>query len=127
MSTAGLTTEVGGEFESLGSIVLGPPPCLSSLCDRLGDMREVLDEVPVEVDEPYKRLDLCHIPWSWPVSNTSDLECIHLYMTFRKAEAKVLNCSLFKHALFCLEVEAMLLEDVRDPQNDHAALPYGFT
>ena len=57
-------------------------------------MQEVLDETPVEVDEPHKGLDLGHTPWGWPVTNTSHLNGIHFHATFREDEAEILYCGL---------------------------------
>ena len=58
-------------------------------------------------------MDFSHIPGGRPVSDASNLDRFHLYTTFQKDETKVFNCRLFKHA-FLLEVETVLLEDVKD-------------
>ena len=53
----------------------------------------------VEVNESYKQLDFGHIPRHWPVLDTSDLDWVHLYVTFQEDDAEVLNHGLFKGAL----------------------------
>ena len=79
-----------------------------------GNMREVLDETLVEVDEPYKWLDFGHIPGGQPVSDTSNIDWVHLYMSFWEDEAKVFDHGLLEGALFWFEVETVLTEDVKD-------------
>ena len=68
----------------------------------------------VEVNESYKPLDFGHIPRSWPVSDASNLDQVHLYATFWEYEAEVLNCGLFKGAFLHFEVEVVLMKDVKD-------------
>src|SRR5260370_5710745 len=45
-----------------------------------GDFREVLDEPPVEVHDPYEGLDILYFCWLWPVSDPLDLDEVHHYM-----------------------------------------------
>jgi len=79
-----------------------------------GNMQEILDETLVEVDKPYKWLDLGHVLGGRPVSDTSNFDQVHLYMPFQEDEAEVFDCGLFKGALLCFEVEMVFTEDVED-------------
>src|SRR5882672_3571887 len=47
--------------------------------------------------------------------DTGYFDRIHLYATFQKDEAKILDCGLSECALLSLEVEPMFAEDVQDP------------
>jgi len=45
-------------------LILSPSPCPSLLCELVegfGNVLKILDEMPVEVEEPNKRVDLCHV------------------------------------------------------------------
>jgi len=45
-------------------------------------MQEVLDEMPVEVDESHEGLDFGHISHGWPIMKASHLDRVHFYATF---------------------------------------------
>src|SRR5882672_8826494 len=47
--------------------------------------------------------------------DTGYFDRIHLYATFQKDEAKILDCGLSECALLGLEVKPMSAEDVQDP------------
>ena len=92
-----------------------------------GDMWEVSDEMSVEVDEPYEWLDFSHIPGGQPVSDTSNLDWVHLYMSFQEDKAKAFDCGLFKGTLLCFELETVLTEDVKDLYYDLMMMFFSLT
>ena len=92
-----------------------------------GNMQEVLDKTTVEVDEPYKWLDFGHVLGIQPVSDTSDLDQIHLYTSFQEDEAEVFDCGLLEGALLHFEVEMVLMEDVKDSYYDLMMLFFSST
>jgi len=81
----------------------------------------------VEVNEPYKQLDLSHIPRHWPVSDAGNLDWVHLYMTFQEDETKVFDHRLFKGTLLCFKVETVLMEDIEDPHYNPVMLFFSLT
>ena len=68
----------------------------------------------VEVDKSHKGLDFGHISQGWPVTNASHLDGVHFYATFQKDEAEILYHGLSECAFLGLEVELMLVEDIKD-------------
>jgi len=78
----------------------------------------------VEVDKSYKGLDLGHVLWGRPVTNTGHLDGVHFYVTFLNDEAEILHHALLKCALG-LEVKQMSVEDVEDPYYNGMVLLLG--
>src|SRR5258708_6292874 len=67
-----------------------------------GNLREVMDESPVEVHEPYEGLDILGLHWLWPVCDSLDLNRVHHYMVLRDNKPKVVHLSMFELAfLWC--------------------------
>src|SRR6266446_7041053 len=64
----------------------------------VGDFREVLDELPVEVHEPYEGLDTLYFCWLWPISDPLDLDGVHRYMVLRDDKPEVVHLSTFEFA-----------------------------
>jgi len=94
-------------FKGLPFVFSSSPcfPLFGELVKGFGYVRKVLDELPVEIDEPNEQLDLSDIPWGRPIADASHFDRIHLYMTFREDEPKILYCGLPKCALLGFEVE----------------------
>ena len=53
-----LSSSNGAHFWSIST-----PLPFHELVEGFGNMQEVLDEMSVEIDKPYKGLDLSHILW----------------------------------------------------------------
>jgi len=48
-------------------------PLFGELVKGFGYVRKVLDELPVEIDEPNEQLDLSDIPWGRPIADAATL------------------------------------------------------
>ena len=100
-------------FQGLKGYLLGicPLPRLvfgSQVKERADMMREVLDELPVEIGEPQEGLDFLLILGCWLICYASHLPQVHLCYSMQDDEPKVLHPALFKLILLRLEVEPML-------------------
>src|SRR6266478_4528225 len=68
-----------------------------------GDFREVPDEPPVEVHEPYEGLDILYFCRLWPVSDPLYLDGVHRYMVLGDDKPKVVHLSMFEFAFLWSE------------------------
>ena len=67
--------------------------------ERADYIREVTDEPPVEVHEPYEGLDILHFHWPpWPISDPLDLDGVHHYMVLGDDKPEVVHLSTFEFA-----------------------------
>src|SRR5258708_14283541 len=66
-----------------------------------GDFREVLDEPPVEVHEPYEGLDILYFCQLWPVSDSLYLDGFHLYMVLGDDKPELVHFLTFEFSLLC--------------------------
>src|SRR6266446_2229480 len=83
-----------------------PQPVLrlpSECVKGAGDFREVPDEPPVEVHEPYEGLDILYFCWLWPVSDPLYLDGVHCYMVFGDDKPEVVHLSTFEFAFLWSE------------------------
>src|SRR5258708_30051294 len=68
-----------------------------------GYFREVPDEPPVEVHEPYEGLDILYFRQLWPISDPLDLDGVHRYVVLGDDKPKVVHLSTFKFAFLWSE------------------------
>src|SRR5258707_14444606 len=68
-----------------------------------GNLREVVDESPVEVHKAYEGLDILDLRWLQPVCDSLDLNRVHCYMVLRDNMPKVVHLSTFKLAFLQFE------------------------
>src|SRR5260221_8686650 len=83
-----------------------PQPVLQLLSEHMkgpGDFREVPDEPPVEVHEPYEGLDILYFHQLWPISDPLDLDGVHRYMVLGDDKPEVVHLSTFEFAFLWLE------------------------
>src|SRR6266446_2771938 len=76
---------------------------LSECVKGVGDFREVPDEPPVEVHEPYEGLDILYFCQLWPVSDPLDLDGVHRYVVLGDDKPEVVHLLMFKFAFLWSE------------------------
>ncbi|KDQ30026.1 hypothetical protein PLEOSDRAFT_1027867, partial [Pleurotus ostreatus PC15] len=96
--------------------------CASEVEERPSDMRVVLDEAAVEIDEPEEGLEFSPSPGGRPVRDSGNLHGIHLDLTLRDDNSEILHLGLLEFALVCSEEELVPLEDLQDTPEDPAML-----
>src|SRR5258705_11475904 len=69
----------------------------------VGNLREVVDESPVEVHKPYEGLDILDLHWLRPVCDSLDFNRVHHYMVLRDNKPKVVHLSTFEIAFLWSE------------------------
>ncbi|KDQ25396.1 hypothetical protein PLEOSDRAFT_1045877, partial [Pleurotus ostreatus PC15] len=106
----------------LSGVVPLPFLCASEVKERPGDMRVVLDEAAVEVDEPEEGLEFSPSPRGRPVRDSGDLYGVHLDLTLRDDDSEILHLGSLEIALVCSEEELVLLEDLQDTPEEPAML-----
>src|SRR5260370_3065752 len=75
-----------------------------------GDFREVLDEPPVEVHEPYEGLDILYFCQLWPVSDPLYLDGVHRYMVLGDDKPEVVHLLMFEFAFLWSEKQLIGVE-----------------
>src|SRR5258708_1790981 len=68
-----------------------------------GGFREVLDEPPIEVHEPYEGLDILYFCQLWAVSDPLDLDGVHCYMVLGDDKPEVVHLLTFEFAFLWSE------------------------
>ena len=71
---------------------------------------ETSDELPVEVSEPQKGLDLFLVLGYLPICYTSHLHWVYLCCSMQDDESEVFYLGLFKLTLLRFEMELVLVE-----------------
>ncbi|KDQ24151.1 hypothetical protein PLEOSDRAFT_1020914, partial [Pleurotus ostreatus PC15] len=99
----------------LSGVVPLPFLCASEVEERPSDMRVVLDEAAVEIDEPEEGLEFSPSPRGRPVRDSGNLHRIHLDLTLGDDDSEILHLDLLEFALVCSEEELVPLEDLQDP------------
>ena len=71
---------------------------------------EILDEMPVEVGEPQKGLDLFLVLRYWPIHYTSHIYWVYLDCSVEDDKPKVFHIGLFELTPLRFEIELVLAE-----------------
>src|SRR5258708_1423344 len=98
-----------------------PRPVLRLPSERVkgaGDFREVPDEPPVEVHEPYEGLDILYFCRLWPVSDPLDLDGVHHYMVLGDDKPEVVHLLMFEFAFLWSEKQLIGAEGLDDLPGD---------
>ena len=91
---------------------------LGQVEERAGVLREVSDELSVEVGESEEGLHFLFIRRSGPLGNPSDLDWVHCDGVVRDDHSEVLDRGLLKLTLVGTEVEFMLLQQLQNAAGD---------
>src|SRR6266478_9878061 len=90
-----------------------------------GDFREVPDEPPVEVHEPYEGLDILYFCQLWPVSDPLYLDGVHHYMVLGDDKPKVVHLLMFEFAFLWLEKQLIGAEGLEYLLGDSPVIDEG--
>ena len=104
-----------------GCLLLSPDSWDVLLCEvkeGLSVVREVPDELPVEVCEAEELLYVLPVSWGRPVGDAGNLDWVHLDVVVRDDHTEVLNRQLLKLALLRSQVELMLPEALENSPDD---------
>jgi len=82
--------------------------------EGVGNIGEVMDELPIEVHKAKEGLNLLYLCRGRPFCDSTDLHQIHGNMVFQDDQSKVLNLLLLELAFLWLEKQPLLLEGSKD-------------
>ena len=68
-----------------------------------GNIREIMDKLPIEVHKAKEGLDLLDLCWGWPLHNPTNLCQVHSNMVFQDDQSEVFNLLLLEPTFLWLE------------------------
>ncbi|KIM40442.1 hypothetical protein M413DRAFT_73057, partial [Hebeloma cylindrosporum] len=112
-----------------GRLLSGPSaPLLVVTCEvkeQVGMIREVFNELTVEVSKAQERLNLYFVCWCRLFLNTGYLNGVHRDTVLRDNDTEVLDGGFLKLTLLRFEVQLVLPHQLQDPSFDHLVFLQG--